>query len=114
MTDQQINIALAKAIGWTEKDIDRTYIFPSGKIFCNHCVFDYRDPAVIWPIAKHFGCFPSGLADGNGYAKSKRQNRTIHKGWEVLRYDYSTSKWGRTVADTPELAVAMAVIGGAA
>lgn len=26
--------------------------------------FDYRDPAVIWPIAERFDCFPFRLSDG--------------------------------------------------
>ena len=94
MTDQEINIALAKAIGWTEKDIDRTYIFPSGKIFCNHCVFDYRDPAVIWPIAAHFRCFPF-FRLGHGNWVSYHANNL-------------------SVAGAPEKAVALAVIGVAA
>ena len=91
MTDTEINIALAKAIGWAEKDIDRFHQYRSGAIVCGGRYFDYRDPAVIWPIAKHYKVFPQVNAHGL---------------WAV--------DWYGPTADTPEKAVALVVIGGAA
>ena len=92
MTDQEINIALAKAIGWAEKDIDRFHQYRSGAIVCGGRYFDYRDPAVIWPIAKHYRVFPRYAPRDNVWFE----------------------EWFYNVSPTPELAVAMAVIGGAA
>ena len=102
MTDQQINIALAKAIGWADKDITKTQVdvfvcAAKDKRFGRlWSYFDYRDPAVIWPIAKHFDAFPQkSLWDDSCWIVSR----------EHLNSDYQ---------DTAEKAVALAVIGGAA
>lgn len=64
MTDAEINRRLALAIGWDEKQIEASavcdsVILPSPDHGENYRVFDYRDPAVIWPIAERFDCFPS-------------------------------------------------------
>lgn len=95
MTDAEINRRLALAIGWDEKQIEASavcdsVILPSPDPGENYRVFDYRDPAVIWPIAERFNCFPYKFAPENWSAG----NNTI---------PYST-------ADTAAKAVALAVI----
>lgn len=61
MTDAEISRRLALAIGWSESDILLrrggliSVVTDSGWTR----YFDYRDPAVIWPIAERFDCFPS-------------------------------------------------------
>ena len=106
MTDLEISKALALAIGWTEdREDEHGGIDPDIAIFGDTqfskddvlCCwdgnewrhFDYRDPAVIWPIAKRLDMFPGKGKDGL---------------WAV--------DWYGPAADTPEKAVAMAVIGG--
>ena len=104
MTDAEISRRLALAIGYLPEHVRKHH---------NHCavwrergrlnlpfpgwyVFDYRDPAVIWPIAERFKCFPDHCEDVDG--------RGI---WNV----------GKTCrdfvyADTAAKAVALAVING--
>ena len=97
MTDQEINIALAKAIGWQEKDIWVTERSVLLAVRCNSpwaewTAFDYRDPAVIWPISKRWGlAFPS--------------LRPAYADW------YCHCGVSTAYANEPELAVALAVIG---
>lgn len=97
MTDQQINRALALAIGW-----------PSGCVlvgsnFIHICTaiatlrqtatwrtFDYRDPVVIWTIAERYDAFPQKLLSG---------------WWEAVDRDGYSHR-----ADTAAKAVALAVI----
>jgi len=65
MKDLEISKSLALAIGWTESDID---ISGSAVVVCYEVatltrpatwrIFDYRNPAVIWPIAERYDCFP--------------------------------------------------------
>ncbi len=94
MNDLEISKALALAIGWKKDDFsadsnaelsvdigDDQRGFPTWK------TFDYRDWAVISPIAERYDCFPR--KDG---------------GWYV---------WGLKLYDTPQKAIAMAVIEGA-
>ena len=94
MTDQEINERLALAIGWPstytlhdgtvyvhEHQNDR---FRFGSIWICGRVFDYLDPAVIWPIIVRYYCFPK-MCGGE---------------WMCLQ------QWG----DTPEKAAALAVI----
>ena len=90
MTDLEISKALALAIGWkrtlTSSKADICYV----QIVKNEWrAFDYRDPAVIWPIAKKFDLFPCQVFDDK---------------W-VVDWNISDSSF-----DTPEKAVAMAVI----
>lgn len=89
MTDLEISKALAVAIGWP--DVDHN--------LCNICIvrdgvgwseFDYRDWNVIGPIAAKFDCFPY---------------QNFEEKW--------TTQWGNTIADTPQKAMALAVIKGA-
>ena len=95
MTDLEISKALALAIGWRK---DQVHWFTYGVFIQqqeNGCwvvdEFDYRDPRVIFPIAERYNCFPKKMINE----------------WAVLRYDQST------YADTPQRAIALAVIQGA-
>lgn len=66
MTDAEISRQLAIAIGWPESSL---YNEGDGS-FCAINIseqpfierwrdFDYRDPAVIWPIAERYDAFPA-------------------------------------------------------
>lgn len=71
MTDAEISRRLALAIGWQEKQNDPDVILELDwredttqcKVWFNGKwqTFDYRDPAVIWPIAERFNAFPTFL-----------------------------------------------------
>lgn len=102
MTDAEISRRLALAIGWTEKD-DDPYIIQMGTVqnpeihtYVWHCqewvLFDYRDPAVIWPIAERFDFFPV------------QANHYKGRGWIVLPGTIDD------VQETAAKAVALAVI----
>lgn len=64
MTDAEISRRLALAIGWQEhdfyKDGDGSFVALALKSGFGHFwrTFDYTDPAIIWPIAERFDCFP--------------------------------------------------------
>ena len=95
MNELEINLALAKATGWDKKDmrvregyLELNTLWHGYKTWM---VFQYWRPTVIWPIAAKYDYFPA--RDGCGQ-------------WLSGKYPYD-------VADTPELAVAMAVINGA-
>lgn len=86
MTELEINRKLAIAIGWREDQMEQ--------IFRNLCmrveyfkVFDYTDWRVIGPIAQRFDCFPF-FFEGH---------------WTTDQF--------KVEADTPQKAIAMAVIG---
>ena len=91
MTDLEISKALALAIGWPEDavalhtDMWEVMVHAQPNPF-GWEVFNYRDWNVIGPIAERFDCFPC----------------TGSNGW--LCYDV----W----ADTPQKAIALAVIQG--
>jgi hypothetical protein len=59
MTDLQINVALAKAMGWLDADMEPSYYHPD-RLMCNdhklggYRIFDYRDPVVFVAICKHW------------------------------------------------------------
>ena len=65
MTDLQINIELAQALGWilSEKftPMHDQYDVFRGKVFCNKDgvlrKFDYRDPFIFVAICKHWDLF---------------------------------------------------------
>lgn len=68
-SDAEISRRLALAIGWPEeafyKGGDGSFValallHSSG---CSWKDFDYHDPAVIWPIAERFDCFPAHIDD---------------------------------------------------
>jgi hypothetical protein len=95
MTDLEISKALALAIGWTKDkmilDGSKLVIYCVQRNQYNQLVwmyehFDYRDWRVIGPIAEKFDCFPSKI--GNHWAA------------EYFAF-----------ADTPQKAIALAVIG---
>jgi hypothetical protein len=92
MTDVEINKTLALAIGWKEWDMILDH---EAKRLCFNGpslagVFDYRDWRVIGPIAARYDCFPS-----SGYPQ----------GWR------SSANCCCVYADTPQKAIALAVIG---
>ena len=103
MTDTEISKALALAIGWKSvwtwneevlvdyHSKDRCRI---DSIWRNGRAFDYRDPAVIWPIAEQYDCFPV-----------KPYGDLGHQKWLAI-VDGSAG-----YADTAAKAVAIAVIG---
>jgi hypothetical protein len=94
MTDLQISIALALAIGWKrmlpnpEADgLKQCWVWTGGA----WRVFDYREWNVIGPIAAKFDCFPF----------------RVYCGWRApLGAAWSTVK----DAETPQRAIALAVI----
>lgn len=91
MTDAQISKALALAIGWETLPLD--FDASDGVWVVDHHAkadrfFDYRDPAVIWPIAERFDYFP---------------RKDQYQWWFAGKYPY-------TYAETAAKAVALAVI----
>ena len=92
MTDAEISRRLALAIGWSDSDI----LLRRGDLISVVTdsgwarYFDYRDPAVIWPIAERFYCFPV----------------RIKQRWAAQKQDISPIVW----ADNAAKAVALAVI----
>ena len=102
MTDIEISKALALAIGWPKGDVITTHWDVKVVTYRSHHSmeqhqwrnFDYRDWNVIGPIAERYDCFPIKLREGT---------------WEsASRAKYTT----RFVSgDTPQKAIALAVIG---
>jgi hypothetical protein len=100
MTDLEISKALALAIGWESKCV----IESAGDIYVETHLrrvnalswrwkrFDYREWAVIGPIAERYDCFPGKAWRGGWYA-----------GIELTQ----------AFAETPQKAIALAVIQGA-
>jgi hypothetical protein len=93
MTDIEIDKALALAIGWREDQI-----VVGGALFIEFNVdnfgyefrsFSHRDWNVIGPIAERYDCFPY---------------QSIHGGWVSAALSHH---------DTPQKAIALAVIEGA-
>lgn len=96
MTDLEISKALALAIGWKENQIrngvganGRPLIQASPVHFARP--FDYRDWAVAGPIAAKYDCFPSQGIWGEWHS-------SYHQ------------RAGAVQADTPQKAIALAVI----
>lgn len=90
MTELEISKALALAIGWKELQIkvtDAVFVWRG-----YWCIFDYRDWNVIGPIAARYDCFPMNV--DAGWCSSNLQHAVAY-------------------ADTPQKAIAMAVIEGA-
>lgn len=78
MTDLEISKALALAIGWKNDDVaefgdglDYDYQLDCVKVWDGEwwVDFDYRDPAVIWPIAERYNAFPSMIVGGSSKGK---------------------------------------------
>lgn len=91
MTDAEISRRLALAIGWKHVQESgagiRALVSETGNMWY---AFDYRDPAVIWPIAEAYNLFPGMWLDS----------------WEVWDDDIGIE----VSADTAAKAVALAVI----
>ena len=87
MTDIEIDRALALAIGW-RKTCESTKTFWVVEDSGNRRVFSHRDWNVIGPIAERYNAFPV-LFDGNP--------------------KWYSNTW--TGTDTPQKAIALAVIG---
>ena len=95
MTDIEIDRSLALAIGW-RKTCESTKTFWVVEDSGNRRVFSHRDWNVIGPIAEKYNCFPLRLRGG---------------AWEAIsRGKY---KLGFVKSDTPQKAIALAVINGA-
>ena len=102
MTDLEISKALALAIGWKESalyvnhygalQIDISNTTEPNPIWA---VFDYRDWNVIGPIAEKYNAFPLGHSHNRGWLSNRAPLGCAH-----LYY-----------ADTPQKAIALAVIG---
>lgn len=92
MTDAEISRRLALAIGWELADelMGHIYVWENDAPAKR---FDYRDPAVIWPIAVRFNALPE---------KAWGARRWVVERWEPV-YQY-------TETDTAAKAVALAVI----
>jgi hypothetical protein len=107
MNDLEISKALALAIGWKlvtiTRGIDplavvhtgnpRDNVKSGGLWFYGYRIFDYRDWAVAGPIAEKYECFPGK----NGTA-----------GWWMAN---TPNGWSHGSGDTPQKAIALAVIG---
>ncbi len=95
MTDLEISRALARAIGWREDQIVviRDRIFIKGML-----LFDHADWQVAAPIAERFDCFPSKACSSNHVGE-----------WYTPVGDIANGVY----ADTPQKAIALAVIEGA-
>jgi len=99
MTDLEISRALALAIGWKMVNVlpdKSTPHLMQCWLWIGHAwrVFDYRDPAVIWPIAERYDCFPDKITGGLNEGK-----------W------ISFGQKNFATAETPSKASALAVIG---
>ena len=91
MNDLELNRKLALAIGYQPKHLNggtaQQWVLHNNMLKC----FDYRDWKVIGPIAAKYDCFPYKW---NGF-------------WESMGTDTYV------YADTPQAAIALAVIQGA-
>ena len=100
MTDLEISKQLALAIGWSrdcmalQTGVVRCYYPKQMAYDSSWRVFDYRDWAVIGPIAEKYDCFPFLLRDGN---------------WKV----FNTKQEMYGYENTPQKAIALAIIQGA-
>jgi hypothetical protein len=96
MTDLEISKALALSIGWPVVFSDGKTAYVDTGITGPNLPFDYRDWAVIGPIAEKFDCFPY---------------KTTATQWVTTLGDTSRKPWPFYGADTPQKAIALAVIG---
>ena len=103
MSPLEIDKALALAIGYLPEHVKagknsvmvyREYA-SSNTAFSwgTWLLFSHADPTVIWPLAKHYKCFPSDSAIDHGRWWARSYEKNVY-------------------ADTPEAAVAMAIIRG--
>lgn len=103
MTDAEISHKLALAIGYSPSDIKASEVFcnvhhmtgPRHAGYASFHPFDFRQSDVIWPIAKHYKCFP------------------YHSQFDRPGRQWAAVLGGKVYeAAAPEMAVALAVIGG--
>lgn len=96
-SDAEISRRLALAIGWPECSILYGRLGNIRVMQEDGWVryFDYRDPAVIWPIAERFNCFP--VCSGSRWFAAVKKD--IHPVNRIVLEDYTAAK-----------AVALAVI----
>ena len=100
MTDLEISKALALAIGWPGHriSVSRTEVRLTDAVRLDVWrIFDYRDWNVIGPVAEKFDCFPYRTALGVAGAASE---------WCAVKKSVRCY-----YADTPQKAIALAVIG---
>ena len=103
MTDLEISRALALAIGWNLRNVILKDLYGTRLAQCwcftgvQWVEFDYRDWNVIGPIAEKFNAFPS---------KWNTDSEKVWYAWDMV--NRSTH-----AADTPQRAIAMAVIAAA-
>ena len=95
MTDLEIDKALALAIGW---ETHQMWVGSTGNLYLHvnssWRVFSHKDWNVIGPIAARYECFPIFIRDSR---------------WEsISRGKYRAQFFD---ADTPQKAIALAVIG---
>ena len=93
MTDLEIDKALALAIGW-RKTCESTKTFWVVEDSGNRRVFSHSDWNVIGPIAARYNCFPVEVYVSSGQ-------------W----FSYVGNDGKNFTADTPQKAIALAVIG---
>jgi len=101
MTDLEISKALALAIGWSNNKVT-TYkgicsVDPG--LWDDWKIFDYRDWNVIGPIAERYDAFPLTSDSQPGVWFTRVRNQGF-----IEQFTY---------ADTPQKAIALAVINGA-
>lgn len=107
MTDIEIDLALALAIGWeqpmlssqgvvVQTHLEHDRVKSNGRWLYHWRVFSHKDWTTIGPIAERYDCFPERVTDNYWFS-----SLGAHLG---LRDSY---------ADTPQKAIAMAVIQGA-
>jgi hypothetical protein len=97
MTDLEISKALALAIGWKRLMVTEGKLrLPRNEKQWGWQVFDYRDWNIIGPIAEKFDAFP--ISTGERPEK-----------WG----SYEAGSFAIHIADTPQKAIALAVIQGA-
>jgi hypothetical protein len=111
MTDLEISKSLALAIGWPEDRVTITTMSVDGGVtWVDACVsvrpdgskfgrpFWYTDWNVIGPIAERYDCFPFKHQD---------------KGEPMMWHTFDTNTGVDSKADTPQKAIALAVLKGA-
>ena len=91
MTDLEIDRALALAIGW-RKTCESTKTFWVVEDSGNRRVFSHRDWNVTGPIAARYDCFPVEVYSGQWFSSVGNDGKNF-------------------TADTPQRAIALAVIG---
>ena len=98
MTDLETSRRLALAIGWEPRRVDSHQTNAVWVLRTDTCAwhrFDHRDPAIAFRVAERYNKFPYMHRGKDGSLDGK---------WVV---------WPGTLEDTPQDAIALAVINGA-